>query len=201
MITKTSLKMNNQSGFALLMTLIVVSVIISIGLSVLDLAIKQVELASNSKDSEIAFHAANAGMECAQYWRRAASSTMEAGNPITPDCFSGTINSNTVDELEAADGVSGDGNVYLYNYEITWGTAASRCSRVTALVANATLEDGTEVGLEIDNMNNHIPGYPDTVKECEPGERCTILSVKGYNRECSTATGYGSVEREVLLQF
>jgi hypothetical protein len=50
-------------------------------------------------------------------------------------------------------------------------------------------------------MPDHIPGYPDNTKTCNAGERCTILSVKGYNRECGTATGYGSVEREVLLQF
>lgn len=189
------------SGFALLMTLIVVSVIISIGLSVLDLAIKQVELASNARDSEIAFHAANAGMECAQYWRRQASSSIEVGNNFTPSCFSGTLGNYENDQITT--GVTGDGSVYKYFYEFTWGNlGASRCSRITTLVANATLTaTGGETGLSIANMPNHIPGYPDPFKTCSAGERCTILSVKGYNRECGTATGYGSIEREVLLQF
>ena len=53
-------KENSQSGFALLMTLVVVSVIISIGVSVLDLSVKQVRLSTNAKESEAAFHAANA---------------------------------------------------------------------------------------------------------------------------------------------
>ena len=51
------------------MSLIVVSVVISIGLVVLDLTLKQLRLSTNSKDSETAFHAANAAMECARYWR------------------------------------------------------------------------------------------------------------------------------------
>lgn len=85
-----NLKQQNkrETGFALLMTLIVVSVVVSIGLTVLDLSIKQVRLSTNAKESEIAFHAANAGMECARYWRRAASTTVERGGAITPNCFS-----------------------------------------------------------------------------------------------------------------
>ena len=51
------------------MSLIVVSVVISIGLVVLDLTLKQLRLSTNSKDSETAFHATNAAMECARYWR------------------------------------------------------------------------------------------------------------------------------------
>lgn len=197
---KQSKFQSNQKGFALLMTLIVVGVIISIGLSILDLSIKQTRLATTARDSEIAFHAANAGMECAQYLRRIASSSMETGADVSDsiDCF-GESEENYNNE-KIVDGVVGDGNVYKYEFDITWG-GESRCSVITAVVANATLETGAEVGLQISDLDDHIPGYPDSVKECSAGERCTILSVKGYNRECDTKAGYGSVEREVLLQF
>ncbi|MFW6210467.1 MAG: hypothetical protein ACOC4E_03185, partial [Patescibacteria group bacterium] len=55
------------SGFALLITLLVVGVVLAVGAVLLDLTIKQVQLSSTAKDSEIAFHAANAGMECARF--------------------------------------------------------------------------------------------------------------------------------------
>jgi Tfp pilus assembly protein PilX len=40
-----------QAGFALLISLLVVGVVISVGLSVLDLSIKQVQLSSDAKES------------------------------------------------------------------------------------------------------------------------------------------------------
>jgi type II secretory pathway pseudopilin PulG len=187
----------SESGFALLMALVVIAVVISIGLSVLDLSIKQVRLATNAKDSEISFHAANAGMECARYWRKAASSTMERGNAIAPTCFSVSPDTNTRSQISS--GVTGNGNVYLYSYKFTWGTSPNqRCSDIVTLVASST---PLGAGLTINSMTNHVPGYPSSQKTCAAGERCTVVSVRGYNRPCSTATGYGTVQREVLLQY
>ncbi len=190
-------KTNNESGFALLLTLIVVGVVISIGLSMLDLSLKQIRLSTNSKESETAFHAANAGMECAKYWRRAASTSMELGQAITPDCFGGTLNSNTVSQLTVAD-VTGNGEVFQYQYEFTWGVDAS-CTQINTLVASSTI---LGLGVTTTNMTTHIPGFPDgNDKYCEAGARCTVVSVRGYNRPCNTATGFGTVQREVLLQY
>lgn len=186
-----------QSGFALLMTLVVVGVIISIGISVLDLSVKQVRLSTNAKESESAFHAANAGIECARYIRRVASTTMEAGGDITPACFSVTATPNTKTMLE--DGING--KIYLYRYGFSWGTPPKdlRCSIMSTLVMAAA---PTGTGLSLSNVSTYIPGYPTaSAKVCAAGERCTILSSHGYNRTCSSATDYGSVEREVLLQF
>lgn len=181
----------SESGFALLMTLIVASVVISIGLSVLDLSIKQARLASTAKESEVSFHAANAGMECGRYWRRAASSTMERGQAINPVCFSVTPSINTVAQVSTG--------VFLYNYAFTWGGVDQRCTQITTLVASSTAPGPNVV---INNMKSMVPGYPDgNTKTCIAGERCSVVSVRGYNRPCSTATGYGTVQREVLLQF
>jgi type II secretory pathway pseudopilin PulG len=182
----------SESGFALLITLIVVGVVISIGLSVLDLSIKQVRLATNAKESEISFHAANAGMECARYWRRAASSSMERGQAINPSCFSAPPDSPpTVTQISTG--------VFLYDYEFTWGSLGDRCTQIVTLVASSSAL-GSDV--LINNMTALVPGYPDgNTKTCVAGERCSVVSVRGYNRPCSTATGYGTVQREVLLQF
>ncbi len=192
MVTKHLLQ-KNKSGFALLMTLIVVGVLISIGIAVLDLSLKQVRLSTNAKESETAFHAANAGVECARYWRRIASSSMESGAAISPACFSASPTTNAVTQVVA--GVTGTGNVYLYDYSFSWGTKP-RCTKIQTLVINAVSTT------TVSSMTTLIPGYPtgDT-KSCAGGEKCTVISTRGYNRLCTSASGYGSVEREVLLQF
>lgn len=193
----------SESGFALLITIIVVGVLISIGLSILDLSTKQIRLSTNAKDSEIAFHAAYAGAECGRYWKKAASTTMETGLAITPTCFgtSPDSGSNTVSTITT--GISGDGGAYLYRYDFTWGAVGSqKCTQVTTLVASST---ALGAGLVIDNMTTLVPGYAaGNTKTCAAGERCTVLSSRGYNKPCSTVTGasaYGTVQREVLLQF
>ncbi len=195
------IKHSEQSnpGFALLMTIVVVSVIISISLIVLDLSVKQVRLSTNAKDSEIAFHAANGGIECAQYWRRASSSQMERGQSISPRCFDTTVGANTVTEI--TDGVSGDGEVFQYEYEFTWGAPDIRCTQINTVVASSTVLGS---GLTITNatLSGLLPGYPEVGnKTCNAGEQCTVVSVRGYNRDCSDVNGFGTVQREVLLQF
>lgn len=191
------MKHHKESGFALLISLIVVGVVISIGLSVLDVTIKQVRLSTNAKESELAFHAANAGMECARYWRRASSSDMEVGEPINPLCFGASPDSNTIDAITPT--YVGDGEAFLYSYEFTWGGANPRCTQINTVVASSS---AIGVGVTTTNMTTLIPGYPNgTDKYCEQGSRCSTISVRGYNRPCNTATGYGVVQREVLLQF
>lgn len=202
--TKQTPRINQERGFALLMTLVVVTVVIAIGLTVLDLSTKQIRLSTNAKDSEIAFHAANAGMECARYWRRAASSAMENGQPVSPSCFGSgsTLYSNNRQEL-LSPRVSGDGRVFRYDYAFTWANN-SRCTEVTTLVASST-DDGTsslnDVVIDMQLLPPVIDGYPESTKTCGIGEKCTVVSVRGYNKPCGSTTGYGTIQREVLLQF
>ncbi len=188
-----------ETGFALLITLIVVGVVLSVGLTILDLSVKQVRLSSNAKESEVAFHAANAGMECARYWRRVESDAMEIGGNITPACFGvGTV-TNTID-TPAAPSVTGNGEAFLYSYSFTWGDSNDRCTQIDTLVASSSISGA---GMTVDNTDTIIQGYPDGADlDCEPGSRCTVISVRGYNKPCPAGNfGYGTVQREVLLQF
>lgn len=185
-----------QTGFALLLTLVVVTVLVSIGLSMLDLSIKQIRLSGTATDSEIAFHAANAGLECATYWRREAANDMENGNDIAPSCFGGSTADTSADNVSLIGG--SDGNAYLYEYEFTWGSP-NRCSRITAVVMDADI-DGD--GATTTNIQALVPGYPGTTqKSCQPGTKCSVVSVQGYNKACDSVTSYGTVQREVLLQL
>jgi len=186
-----------QSGFALLMSLIVVSAILSVGLVILDLSIKQVRLAATTKDSEIAFHAANAGMECARYWRREASSTLAVGTPTLVDCFG---DSETLVDGGVSYGANTDGSAYSYRYEFTWGGAdAERCTQISKVMV---ISDISGSGVQVDNMRTLIPGYPDgNILNCGVAGECTVISVQGYNRSCAQRGSFGTIQREVLLEF
>ena len=187
---------NSQSGFALLISLLVVGVVISVGLSILDLSIKQVRLSTNAKESELAFHAANA-----RFWRREQSDQIESGQTISPTCFGETPNSNVVTDITSSN-ATGDGEVFQYEYDFTWGGGTQeRCTRVNMIVASSTA-DGS--GITIQNINTLVAGYPPSSgsdKFCEAGSRCSTISVQGYNLPCGDTSGFGVVQREVLLEF
>ncbi|MDB5245056.1 MAG: seg [Parcubacteria group bacterium] len=57
-----------SQGFALLITLIFVSVILALGVSLLDVAYKQVLLSSSARQSQFAFYNADSAMECTLYF-------------------------------------------------------------------------------------------------------------------------------------
>lgn len=183
-----------QSGFALLISLIVVGAVLSIGLVIIDLSIKQVRLASTTKDSEIAFHAANAGIECARFWRRQASTTLTAGDATNNiECFGQSVNLPVTAPLTSGAG----GEAFLYEYEFTWNAGQS-CTSIKKVVAVSAINGSVTVN----NMQTHIPGYPDgNTLVCPVASECTIVSSQGYNRECSQKEGFGSIRREVLLEF
>jgi hypothetical protein len=192
---------NQASGFALLMTLLVVAVVVSITLAVIELTIKQLNLTVTAKDSEIAFHAANAGLECARYVRRIASSSFEvAGTPLDTIDFECFNRAQELD-LQSYGGLSTNGNGELRRYvgEITWGTG-DRCSVIDMLVM--LVPDTETSDLEITNLNTLYSGFPvgDT-KSCSPGARCTVAEVIGYNRGCTNTNLAGTVRREILLEF
>lgn len=58
----------NPRGFTLLIAVVLTSVILSVGLALLDVAYKQVTLSSTARYSQYAFYAADSALECALYW-------------------------------------------------------------------------------------------------------------------------------------
>lgn len=55
-------------GFTLIIAVIVSSVVVSIGLTLLDITYKQITLASAATQSQYAFYNADTTLECALYW-------------------------------------------------------------------------------------------------------------------------------------
>ncbi|MCA9362357.1 pilus assembly PilX N-terminal domain-containing protein [Candidatus Kaiserbacteria bacterium] len=190
-----------ESGFALLMALIVVGVVLTIGLSILDLSIKQVRLSSNADQSEVAYHAANAGMECARFIRRSESDAMEDGEDISdinPSCFGvGTYAEDFTDHTgESYVPPVNEVELYQYEYSFSWG---SSCTLINTLVASSSpLVVGT---LEVTDMDTLVRGYPNLVWDFQPGEKPTVISVRGFNKSCNNIDSYGTIQRELLIEF
>jgi hypothetical protein len=199
----------STAGFALLMTLMVVSVIVSITAAVIELSLKQLQLAVTTRDSEIAFQAANAGMECARYARRISADEIETGNgSLYPfPCFgvSDQIlqSSNLTGLVSNEDTITNTRVIKYYTSNFTWSTN-DRCSKLVMLAMNVSPD--ADASLVIDNLHDLFPGYPEGMtKTCEVGSYCTVAQVTGYSDSAACNAGYtptiDTVRREILLEF
>jgi hypothetical protein len=63
-----NLRGNPRAGFTLLIAALISSVVLSLGISIFEIARKQVSLSSMGRESQFAFYAADTGSECALYW-------------------------------------------------------------------------------------------------------------------------------------
>ncbi len=191
---------NRQKGFALLVTLITVSAVLAISLSLIELSLKQLDLAVDARDGEVSFQAANAGLECAQRIRRVASSTLEVGNDTVFRCFGSASSVSKLSSLGLSTAnVPGQGNIYRYRTDIEWGSgSAIRCSEIDMIVMMSNIDAAT--GVRITNMNTFHHSLSAS-KTCPPGGRCTVAVSRGYNSACSNKNTVGVLRREVLLEF
>ena len=67
-VTSYKLQVNPQRGFLLPFSVLLAGVLLSIGLAVFNIIIKEIILSSSGRDSQFAFYAADTGGECALYW-------------------------------------------------------------------------------------------------------------------------------------
>ena len=177
---------NSESGFALIMALIISSVVLAIGLSMLSITLKQVDLVTTTSESEIAFQAASTAMDCALMTRLRENNALTATSSpssITFDC--GNVN-GTVSN-------SGSGNEQIYEFEQDWSNnGESQWLNINMYVINAT--GGAE--------SFNAPGRNFSTT-CSKGVFCTYIFAEGYNRSKVEITNGASfaVQRELTAEF
>jgi hypothetical protein len=71
-----------EKGFTLLFAVLVSTLVLAIGASIISIALKQVILSGSARDSQFAFYAANTGVECALYWDYNGLTSANDGGPI-----------------------------------------------------------------------------------------------------------------------
>jgi Tfp pilus assembly protein PilX len=205
-MTHHKFNQQKQSGIALLMTILVLGVVLSVTLAMVELSMQQLALSVDTKDSEIAFHAANAGLECARYMRRHASSSFEKGiTPITPLCF-GTTTPVIRRVAAGSEGIvttGAEGYSNVYRYKVSLASGINRCSVIDmiTMVVQSSSTDDLVMTAPSGNLADVLPGYGADRKRCAPGAVCTVAVVAGYNALCNGITADGVLKRQVLLEF
>ncbi len=58
---------NTQKGFALFIALVITGIILTASVAIVDIAVKELTLSSGDRESQQAFYAADAALECARY--------------------------------------------------------------------------------------------------------------------------------------
>ena len=166
---------NNHSGFTLLIAILVIGIVLAIGLSILNITLKEYILSGIARESAIALNAADAGMECALYWDRSSNGDkFDVGAPaLSITCMGKTIAvgggaSGTAQTLNETSAVG-----------ITWGAPA-----VCAMVSVT----------KYDARTAEVP-IPDDIEPCRRGYICTRVISLGYNKACSQLNDLRTVER------
>jgi len=139
-------KLQKNNGYAILVTIVVVSIILIIATGLSRSVYKQLLLSSSAKDSQIAFYQADTASECALYFDRIESvsddsSVDEEGNPII-----NTVNENLVNGYIFNCGdqdliFSGFDNNGSYSLEPENENLIEKCFRIK--VTKVTNDDGS----------------------------------------------------------
>lgn len=171
-----------KQGFALLITLIIVSVVLAVGLSLLEITLKQISLSTTARDSEVSFHAANAASECAIYSRLSVDVLAGIPGTISFDCFEQSINAADVQT----------GVTHQYSVEFDWNNGSKDlCSQIDMFIIDAQGGEFT-ANFTSQGLNNYT---------CENGNVCTVAFSRGFNRACSELDSLRTVQRELTITY
>ena len=187
-----------QEGITLFVTLVLMGVLLGVSASLLNITLKQYQLAGVSYASEIAFQAANAGMECALFndW---VTKTFEVGDTRdTVTCFSGvdSVDETPIGSHNDVDPVADSSEEQRFRF--TWSSSGSNqvCTEfsVYKFYVPATSPDPAPV-VEID-------GELFRTNPCPKGSVCTVIQSRGYNVPCGDRlTAPRVVEREYTYVY
>jgi hypothetical protein len=160
------------------------SVLLAVTMSLINITLKQYQFAGISYDSETAFQAASAGMECAQFQDWVAKE-FEVGN---------SHDSTTCFGVSSAD-LAGTGAVSSgeeQEFHFSWGNP-NICTEISVFkFYNAS----SPVNLMVRGTNIR-PGEP-----CPAGGVCTFIESRGYNVACGDISSSPRVvEREYSLLY
>ena len=189
--------LNPNRGFALLITLVVISILLSIGLSLLQITLKQISFSSIARESEVALYAANSAIECMQYHRAqpgTRSDLLNEGSGDWPPVLE-CADTNPLDQQETTL-INGASGVFLYNYWYQYDLSANNTC-IEASIYMADMRDATS------DIDQDITGAGEGLStiSCDSGEICTTIFARGYNRPCSQLDSLFTVQRELTIEY
>lgn len=164
-------------GFALLVAVLISSVVLAIGISMLNITLKQYLFSGIGRESEIAFYAADAGMECALYWDASSQ-----GGKFDLASVASAITCMGTTQATPAGGTSGTQKPF--QFEWTSG-AQTVCAKIGITKYN-------------DPVNPVVMTGGGT---CAIGATCTEVESRGYNRACGSISSPRVVERALRANY
>jgi hypothetical protein len=172
-----------ERGMTLLITLLLMGVLLGVSASLLNITLKQFQFAGIASESEVAFQAANAGIECAQYRDQVDNKFDVPGN-------------GTGQAIQAVScmGVGGTGNGTAQSgieqrFQFSWG---GLCTEVSVYKFYNTSGSAPMV----------VNGTTLKAGGCPQGSECTYVQSRGYNVICSQLqTTARVVEREYTILY
>ncbi len=200
--------MVHTRGIALLITLLLMSVLLGISSSLLNITLKQYQFSGIGLSSEQAFQAANAGMECITYWDNNVDSTFP-DYPISRFDVNGD-SSGTTSESGASHvtcmGSNSDDLVDLgsnsvvsgeeQKFRFSWGTpSVPLCTEVSIFKFYSTT-----VAQSMNTALRKTSG----INDCAIGVVCTVIQSRGYNVACPLGPGtfpLRTIERELTQRY
>jgi len=81
----SAVRYSYSRGFTLLISVLVSSILLALGLAIFNIASKELTLSSSSRESQFAFYAADSGIECALYWDY-QEDAFSTSSPMQPSC-------------------------------------------------------------------------------------------------------------------
>jgi hypothetical protein len=162
-------------GFVILYAVIITTIVLIVGVSLMNIITKQLVLSSISRNSKIAYYAALSGRECAEFWKTVQMVNFNSptyfggygldndGNPYWVSPSDGSIICSGLDLPTTVSFLDGGITRTQFNFDLTLGNGQQACANVT-VIAN-----------------------PQKQGDCASDQ--LLISSEGYNSSCVDTLG------------
>ena len=114
------LQKNNSSGITVYIAVTITAALILVSVSILNLALKQINISGAGRDSQNAFYAADSGAECALFW--------DVRNPMATSSAFDALSTQNIECNSTSIPVTHTANISTFTMNFTPGT---HCAKVT----------------------------------------------------------------------
>ena len=190
----SNLKKNieNQKGFTLLFAILVSILILAVGVSIINIALKQVILSGAGRESQFAFYAANTGIECALFWDLNGAVIDDNGEAkyIFPPPDSAGSRRTDLDNINCSGtNITSGNSIYAQPYTTSWITETN--STTFRIVVSNSLS-GVDNILYCAEVNVRKEVVSDAVY--------TTITSQGLNT-CEPESNARAVQRGLVLEY
>lgn len=146
------MRTTSQQGFVLFVALLTASLLLAVGLAVINLSLKGFTLSTDARESQFAFYAADSGAECALYWDLKTNIFTDGGqvrcNQYDEDQVNTPLAVENRENIGAGDAAGGEGaSIDTYFWPASYCVRVKVFKEIVAGVTRTRIESrGYNVG-------------------------------------------------------